>query len=151
LPVVSEVTATKKPDGEDRGAAKSSLRILIVDDNKDLANILSLLLENMGNEIRIAYDGQDGVDLALEYKPDVVLLDIGLPTLNGYEACRLIREQSWGKSVVLIASTGWGQSEDRRRSQEAGFDHHMVKPIDLKDLEKILVELQATKMALQDA
>jgi len=96
----------------------------------------------MGNDTRTAYDGQAGVDLAGEFRPDVILLDIGLPKLNGHEACRYIREQSWGNNVVLIAVTGWGQDEDRRRSQEAGFDHHMVKPVDPKAVMKMLAGIQ---------
>ena len=92
----------------------------------------------MGNDTRTAYDGQQGVDLAGEYRPDVILLDIGLPRLNGFEACRLIREQPKGDGVVMIAVTGWGQDEDRRKSHEAGFDHHMVKPVDPQALLKML-------------
>jgi len=99
---------------------------------------LSMMLEIMGNITRTAYDGQEGVDVASEFRPHVALFDIGLPKLNGYEACRCIREQLWGKGVVLIAVTGWGQDEDRRRSREAGFDHHMVKPVDPQALMKLL-------------
>ena len=84
----------------------------------------------MGNEIRTAHDGLEAVEAAEAFRPDVILLDIGLPKLNGYEACRRIREQPWGKDMVLVALTGWGQEEDRRRSEEAGFNHHMVKPVD---------------------
>ena len=116
-------------------APKSSLRILIVDDNRDGADSLGMMLRIMGNDTRTAYDGQEAVDVAEAFRPDVVLLDIGLPKLNGYEACRRIREQPWGKSMVLIALTGWGQEEDRRRSHEAGFDHHLVKPVDPAALE----------------
>ena len=80
-------------------------------------------------------------DLLQEFQPDVLLLDIGLPTLNGYEVWRRIREQSWGKGIVLIAVTGWGHDDDRRRAQEAGFDHHMVKPVDPQALMKLLARL----------
>ena len=86
------------------------------------ADSLAMMLQLMGNETRTAYDGEEAVDGGGEFRPDVVLLDIGLPKLNGYEACRRIREQPWGKEMVLIALTGWGQEEDRRRSHEAGFD-----------------------------
>ena len=122
-------------------AFKSLHRILIVDDNVDAADSLSELLAMMGSDTRTAYDGQQGVDAAVEYAPDVILLDIGLPSLNGFEACRLIREQPRGKSVVIIALTGWGQDEDRRRSREAGFDHHLVKPVDPQALMKMVAEL----------
>jgi len=144
LPVVSEGSELHAPEVDDAPAAtKSLLRILIVDDNRDAADSLSEMLKMMGNDTRTAYDGQQGVDLAGEYRPDVILLDIGLPKLNGYEACRFIREQPTGKGVVLIALTGWGQDEDRRRSHEAGFDHHMVKPVDPQALIDTLAELQA--------
>jgi CheY-like chemotaxis protein len=143
LPVVVGASGPPAPADKDEPAApKSSLRILIVDDNRDAADSLVLLLRLMGNDTRTAYDGQEGVDVAGEFRPDVVLLDIGLPKLNGYQACRQIREQPWGKKVVLSAVTGWGQEEDRRRSHEAGFDHHLVKPVDPHDLLKLLAGLQ---------
>lgn len=110
-------------------------------DNKDGADSLEIMLRIMGNDIRIAYDGQEGVELADEFRPDVALLDIGLPNLNGYEACRHIRERTWGKEIVVIAMTGWGREEDRRRSHEAGFDHQMVKPVDPSSLMKLLAGL----------
>jgi len=142
LPVVSEESAVQAPDVDDAPAAtKSLLRILVVDDNRDAADSLSEMLKMMGHDTRTAYDGQQGVDLAGEYRPDVILLDIGLPRLNGYEACRLIREQPKGNGVVMIAVTGWGQDEDRRRSHEAGFDHHMVKPVDPQALMSMIAVL----------
>jgi CheY-like chemotaxis protein len=116
---------------------------LVVDDNQDGADSLAMLLRIMGNDTRTAYDGQEGVHVAGEFRPDVVLLDIDLPKLNGYEACRRIREQPWGNRAFLIAVTGWGQQEDRRRSSEAGFDLHMVKPVDPQKLMKMLAGLQA--------
>jgi PAS domain S-box-containing protein len=143
LPVVVGALGPQAPGEKDEPPAlKSSLRILIVDDNRDGADSLALLLRIMGNETRTACDGEQGVAGAGEFRPDVVLLDIGLPKLNGYEACRRIREESWGKSMVLIAVTGWGQEDDRRRSREAGFDRHMVKPVDPQDLVKLLAGLQ---------
>jgi CheY-like chemotaxis protein len=119
---------------------------LIVDDNRDNADSLARLLRLMGNDTRTAYDGQEGVEVARTFHPDVMLLDIGLPKLDGYEACRRIREQSWSKSAVMIAVTGWGQEEDRRRSHEAGFDHHMVKPVDPHDIMKLLAGLQQMQL-----
>jgi PAS domain S-box-containing protein len=144
LPVVVGATEglTAPSENDEPSAPKSSLRILIVDDNRDGADSLVMLLRIMGNDTRTAYDGQQGVDAAEEFRPDVILLDIGLPKLNGYEACRRIREQPWGKSVLLIAVTGWGQEDDRQRSREAGFDHHMVKPVDPRALMKLLAGLQ---------
>jgi PAS domain S-box-containing protein len=122
-------------------APKSSLRILVVDDNRDAADSLTRLLRLMGNDTRTAYDGVQGVAVAEEFRPDVVLLDIGLPKLNGYEACRRIREQPWGKKAIIIAVTGLGQHDDRRSSHDAGFDHHMVKPADPQELMKLLAGL----------
>jgi PAS domain S-box-containing protein len=146
LPAVVGAAVPQAAGGKDEPAApQSSLRILIVDDNRDSADSLVLLLRLLGNDTRTAYDGQEGVAVAGEFKPDVVLLDIGLPKLNGYEACRRIRGQPWGKKAVLIAVTGWGQEEDRRRSHEAGFDHHLVKPVDPHDLMRLLAGLRQVK------
>ena len=97
-----------------------------------------------GNETHTAYDGLEAVEAAATFRPDVVLLDIGLPKLNGYEAARKIREQPWGKNMVMVALTGWGQDEDRQKSREAGFNGHMVKPVELDALMKLLTELQPT-------
>jgi CheY-like chemotaxis protein len=137
---VAVAAAGPQPGGgtAEPAAPKSSLRILVVDDHRDAAYSLAKLLRLMGNDTRTAYDGQEGVAVAAEFRPDVMLLDIGLPKLNGYEACRRIREQPWGKQVVLVAVTGWGQEDDRRRSREAEFDHHMVKPVDPDELMKLL-------------
>ncbi len=115
-------------------------RILIVDDNKDSANTLAMLLRLKGNDIRTAYDGIEAVEAAESFHPELVLLDIGLPKLNGYDVARRIRQQPWSRDVILVALTGWGQDDDRRRSQEAGFHFHMVKPLELAALEKLLAE-----------
>ena len=114
----------------------------MVDDNKDSADSLSMMLSIAGMEARTAYDGLEAVAAAAAFNPDVVFLDLGLPKLNGYEAARRIREQPWGKDVVLVAVTGWGQEEDRRRSQEAGFNAHMVKPVDPGALQEMLAALK---------
>lgn len=146
LPAVGEAAGPQSAGGVDEQAAQSSsLRILIVDDNRDSADSLGMLLRIMGSDTRTAYDGQEGVDLAGVFRPDVVLLDIGLPKLDGHEACRRIRKESWGKHTVLIAMTGWGQEEDRRRSHEAGFDHHMVKPVAPQELMKLLADFQRVR------
>ncbi len=116
----------------------TALKVLVADDNEDSAITLSMILKILGSEVRTANDGMEAVEMATAFRPDVILLDIGMPRLNGYEACRRIREQSWGEKIVLVALTGWGQDEDKRRSQEAGFTHHMVKPIDPDALKKLL-------------
>jgi CheY-like chemotaxis protein len=146
LPALVEAPAAAATGGNgEPSAPRSSLRILIVDDNSDAADSLALLLRIMGNDTRTAYDGLSGTEVAAEFRPEVILLDIGLPKLNGYEACRRIRSEPWGKDVVLIAVTGWGQEKDRQLSREAGFDHHMVKPVDPHDLMKLLAGLQVVK------
>jgi len=141
LPIVVEASKPQESGGAAEHSVRSLFRILVVDDNRDGADSLSEVLKMMGNDTRTAYDGQAGVDAAGEFRPDVILLDIGLPKLNGYEACRRIREQAGGNGVVLIAVTGWGQDDDRRRSRVAGFDHHMVKPVDPQALMKMLAGL----------
>ena len=104
---------------------------------------LAMMLQLMGNETKTAHDGLEALDVAAVYRPDLILLDIGMPRLNGYDTAKQIRNQSWGKRIVLVALTGWGQDEDRRRSQDAGFDSHMVKPIEPAVLEKLLANLKA--------
>lgn len=116
-------------------------RILVVDDNHDSALSLAMMLSIMGHETRTANDGESAVTTAESFLPDVVLLDIGLPKLNGYEVAQRIREQAWGKAMFLIAVTGWGQEEDRRRSTEVGLDVHMVKPVEPAALERLLATL----------
>ena len=97
-----------------------------------------MMLKLLGSEIHTAHDGLEAVEAAEQFRPDVILLDIGLPKLNGYEVCRRIREQPWSGDVVIVALTGWGQEEDRRRSAEAGFNHHLVKPVELEALAQLL-------------
>ena len=120
--------------------AETRQRVLVVDDNKDSAQTLAMMLKIMGNDIRTAHDGLEAVEKAQEYLPNVILLDLGMPKLNGYDVCRRIREQTWGLNMVIIALTGWGQAEDRQRTKEAGFDHHLVKPVDVAKLKELLDE-----------
>jgi DNA-binding response OmpR family regulator len=109
-----------------------------VDDNVDAARTLAMMLELEGHETQVAYDAEEALRLARAEAPDAVFLDIGLPQTNGYEVCRTIRSHDWGKNMTLVALTGWGQEEDRRRSLEAGFDCHLVKPVELSALEDVL-------------
>ncbi len=118
-------------------------RILAADDNEDSADTLSLLLKRLGGQVRTAYDGRAALEAAAEFRPDVAFLDIGMPHLDGYEVASRIREQPWGKQIVLIALTGWGQSDDRCRSRAAGFDHHLVKPVEQESLKSLFAEMQA--------
>ena len=112
----------------------AGLRILIADDLADIAETLSLLLTSMGHEVEVAADGHAALRLAEAWRPQVVVLDLGMPGLDGFEACRAIRAAPWGTGMTLIAQTGWGQPGDRRRTREAGFDHHLVKPVDVEVL-----------------
>jgi CheY-like chemotaxis protein len=125
--------------------ATQSFRILVVDDNHDSALSLAMMLSIMGHDTRTAHDGESAVATAENFLPDVVLLDIGLPKLNGYEVAQRIRESAWGASMFLIAVTGWGQDEDRQRSSEVGLNVHMVKPVEPAALEKLLADLRPDK------
>jgi signal transduction histidine kinase len=147
LPTVTEQQARREEVVDD--AAGEPQRILVVDDNPDSLESLSLLLEVAGNEVRTATDGVAAVELAETFRPEVVLLDVGMPNMNGYDACRVIRGQDWGRNVLLIALTGWGQEEDRARSSAAGFDQHFVKPIDPKVLLRYLRRHSAKREELR--
>ncbi len=116
----------------------SGSRILVVDDNPDTTATLALLLERTGHRVHVAHDGLEAVHAAAAFQPDVVLLDIGLPKLNGFEVAQRIRQGRGGEKVALVAVTGWGQQEDRRRAMEAGFDHHLTKPVEIGRLMQLL-------------
>ena len=140
------VLAESAPDSQEPGSGESAeptsrLRVLVVDDNKAAADTLAMVIEMLGNEVRTAYDGAQGVEAAEAFKPDVVLMDLGMPRMNGYEAANSIRMQHWGKHMVLVALTGWGQEEDRQRTQKAGFDHHLVKPAEPAELRSLFADL----------
>jgi CheY-like chemotaxis protein len=129
LPVLSDAPRAR-PEAADVPVAPVRRRILVVDDSEDAAESIAMLLEFGGHETKQAHDGVEAVAAAERWRPHVVLLDIGLPKMNGYDACRRIRREPWGRQMFIIALTGWGQEEDRQRSDEAGFDAHMVKPPD---------------------
>ncbi len=136
--------AQGSPENGESVAARPCRRILVVDDNRDAVDSLTQLLRMLGNDVQAAYDGMEAVDAAARFRPEVVLLDIGLPRLNGFEAARRIREQPGGQGMVLIALTGWGQESDRKRSREAGFDQHLTKPVELETLQRLLADLPRT-------
>ncbi len=128
-----------------RGAVNSALtaaarhrRIVIADDNQDMADSLKMILELDGHVVRTTHDGEGAIELARSVKPDFLLLDIGMPRLNGYDVARHVRMQPWGREMRLVAITGWGQPEDRSRALKAGFDYHLTKPVPLEDLADIL-------------
>lgn len=143
LPLITDKQIQAPQSMNDNGVVSSKLCILVVDDNRDSAEMLSMVLKALGNETYTAHDGLEAVDMAAEYRPEIVFMDIGMPKLNGYEAARRIREQPWGKHMILVALTGWGQEEDKQRTKEAGFDHHLVKPVDPAILRKLLADHQS--------
>ena len=143
LPLAGETRSAPDLESSGSGNLKShrkaaACRILVADDNVDAAESLSLLLSVMGHELRTVHDGVGAVEVAEKFEPDLILLDIGMPKMNGYEAARHIRKLPWGRKAVLAALTGWGQESDKRRAEEAGFDFHFTKPVDPAALEHLL-------------
>ena len=132
---------TQPPPSEIAKPTGSALRILVVDDNLDAANVLKMLAEEAGHWVRMAHTGPTALAAAFDYRPDVVLLDIGLPELDGFEVAKRIRQDPHLHDIVLVAVTGYRQAADRQRMQEAGFDHYLVKPADFEKLRQILVEV----------
>ena len=144
LPIASRESTRDEPSNgpEHEEGTATRRRILILDDNTDSADLLGVLLERQGNEVRTAYDGEAGVQEAEGFRPEVVFCDIGMPKMNGYEVARRFREQPWSKEIVLVALTGWGQLEDRKKSSDAGFDFHLVKPVEPAVLKQLLAGLK---------
>jgi PAS domain S-box-containing protein len=144
LPVRNEAHGqeTREPVGGEKGTSRPRRRILVADDNRDAADSLALLLRLAGHEVHAVHDGQEALEAVGWFRPDVALLDIGMPKLNGYEVARRIRGHAAGQQMVLVAITGWGQEEDKRRAAEAGFDHHLTKPVDPAALERLLSGLR---------
>jgi CheY-like chemotaxis protein len=121
-----------------------SRRVLVVDDNADSAESMALLLRVEGHLVETAHDGDAAVAAAERFQPDAILLDLGMPRMNGYDVCRHIRARPWGRSILMVAQTGWGQAQDRARTLEAGFDAHLTKPIDPADVHDMLVTLRVS-------
>jgi len=147
LPVAGEAELAPSHDGNPIALAPSHdgqpdprkrRRILVADDNRDSADSLATMLSMMGHETSAAYDGSEAIQKAASYRPDVIVLDVGMPILDGYEAARHIRSQPWSNGVVLVALTGWGQEEDRARARRAGFDFHLTKPANPEALVRLL-------------
>jgi CheY-like chemotaxis protein len=120
-------------------AAAHPRRILLVDDNADAATMLAMVLRLLGHEVVTAKSGAEGLELGAQFKPDVAILDIGMPGMDGHEVCRRLRAEPWGASIRVIALTGWGAEEDRRRTRAAGFNVHLVKPVDRETLTNALL------------
>jgi two-component system CheB/CheR fusion protein len=141
LPVMQHSLPTgSAPRG--RSGPAPSRRILVVDDNIDAAETLAVLLRMAGHEVRTAHDGPAALDAARTYQPEVVLLDIGMPAMDGYEVARRVRQVPGMEKVLLVALTGYGQEDDRRRSRDAGIDHHLVKPADMEALQAVVAGMQ---------
>jgi CheY-like chemotaxis protein len=126
----------------DKDIAADNRRVLVVDDNRDGADMLGMVLEADGFTVAIAYDGSEAVEAVQKSRPDIILMDIGMPGMDGYEAIRHIRRQSGGKDILMIALTGWGQEGAKRLVAEAGFDHHLIKPVDFHVLKNLLAHAQ---------
>jgi CheY-like chemotaxis protein len=141
LPLVAppEARAAERPAA--RHEAASGRRVLVADDNQDAAATLALALQSLGHIVETASDGLEAIELAQRFKPSVMFLDLGMPGLTGFDVARRVRAGSWAEVPALIAVTGWGQADDKQRSREAGFDMHLVKPIDLATLETVLTTL----------
>lgn len=144
LPILADAES-QSPAPAKRPAATGGHRVLVVDDNEDVVTSMQTLLTSLGNEVQTASNGMDAVEAAAAFHPDVVMLDLRMPRMNGYDAARQIRSQPWGKKMVLVAHTGWGQEENRRKTQEAGFDYHLVKPVGSDTLEEILAGLPVSR------
>ena len=144
LPVVAVTPAVEAaaPAVDETPRHRVSRRVLVVDDNEDSADSLALLLRLAGHLVETAHDGEAALEAAERFQPDAILLDLGMPRLNGYEVCERVRARAWGQSVLLVAQTGWGQAQDRARTQEAGFDAHLTKPIDPDVVMEMLVDLK---------
>jgi len=130
LPLAARPQAETRAVSDPAQASSTRRRILVADDNKDAAESLAMLLEMAGHEVRVAHHGQAALSLAQVFRPDTALLDIGMPDMSGYEVAQALRREAWAADIALIALTGWGQDSDRRRALEAGFDHHLIKPVD---------------------
>ncbi|WP_020469877.1 ATP-binding response regulator [Zavarzinella formosa] len=141
LPVAAGLPTDSPQAGRNSPEVAPNRRILVVDDNRDSAESMAMMLQLLGNDVTAAHDGIEAVEKAGEFRPQIILMDVGMPRLNGYDATRRIREHSWGRDVTVIALTGWGQDGDKARSKAAGCDGHLVKPVSLDDLTKLLTEL----------
>ena len=125
---------------EENATVLTRHRILVADDNQDAATSLGALLEVMGHDVRVVHDGMAAVEVSASFRPDTVLLDIGMPQMNGYDACRDIRTQSSNQDVLIVALTGWTGEDMKQRARQAGFDMYLIKPVEMPALEKLLAE-----------
>ena len=141
LPLTKPLVAVSNATAHTERSAADKRKVLVTDDNEDAAMALAMLLTAMGNEVQIAHDGQEALNIAERFHPDLILMDVGMPRLDGLEATRRLRETDWGRRAAIVALTGWGQEADKRRSHEAGADDHLVKPVDPEALERVLASV----------
>jgi CheY-like chemotaxis protein len=144
LPLAASSRGAPVAEDESIGVGHGHVRVLIVDDHVDGATSMCRLLRVLGYVARQANDGLEGLAVAAEFRPDVVLLDIAMPKLDGYEVARRLRAEPWGKHVLLIALTGWGQQNDKQHASDAGFDLHLTKPVDVAELTRAFAHITAT-------
>jgi PAS domain S-box-containing protein len=147
LPIVVERISDSLQAPQEQPGEMPSLRILVADDHLQSNASLTRVLQMMGHQTQCAYDGEEALGAAEQFQPHIVLLDIGMPKLNGYDVCRQVRQQSWGKSMILVALTGWGGEKDRQRSLAAGFDRHVTKPVPPDELGKLIAEVRRIQPA----
>jgi len=140
--IPTPVSQTLAPLSGETPRGLGERKVLVVDDNLASCHMLSALMRRLGLDVRMAHDGEEAIEVAAQFLPELILMDLGMPRVSGYEAARRIRQEPWGKELMLVAVTGWGQAEDRRRTREAGFDHHLTKPAELTDLKRLLEELK---------
>lgn len=145
LPLLVPDAAPQPPEPASQPGERSGVRVLIVDDNRELIDLMGKIMQMQGYEVHLRYNGQEGIEAAEVLAPDVVLLDVGMPFMDGYAVCRHIRQQAWGKHLPIIALTGFGQEADKQRSWAAGFDEHLLKPIDYTTLSEVLARTIAAK------
>ncbi|WP_018619732.1 ATP-binding protein [Spirosoma luteum] len=145
LPLLTEKSVLPQPETNQTKTANEAMRVLLVDDNQELVELTAKIMQMLGYQVHSCYSGQEGIAAAETWQPDVLLLDIGLPYLDGYAVCRHIRQQSWGHSLPIIALTGYGQEADKQRSRAAGFDGHLLKPIDYTSLPAFMAQIIAAK------
>ena len=138
LPLATSDMEEARPESSTNPPAVSARRILVVDDVAEVADSLVMLLETLSDQIRVAYDGPSALEIAAVFKPEIVFLDLGMPKMDGFEVARRLRNIPNGRDIFLVALTGWGQAEDRRRTRDAGFDEHLTKPVDFALLEGVL-------------
>ena len=128
-------------------SAAGKLRILLADDNADSLNSLGMLLELLGHQVELCKDGTEAIRAGASFEGDVAILDIGMPGANGYEVARSLRAGAWGRDRTLIALSGWGQEQDRQQAKDAGFDHHLTKPVELESLQRLLASIEPRRNA----